>query len=278
LRVEEDAIIGREREHRRLVVADENRVQQTVLWWGGGDQPLPEGRFDLAYALRARNYRGEQQLQVEWIDARPLGSEATESARPALTIVDWRQDPNPRSGLETLSKEELIVWAEADAPGLSQDIRVENRLGLSPSSTLIIWTAPPGSVELVRAVEAVTPSTVCLVACEPATEKLRVFLERLMGMVKHDVRMRDGHVNVRRLAAAIGHREPTVRAGLQWLEVRGKLRIIKTSEESMTLQIEGEPSHDLHGVESRLRHLLNETAAYRRHFRAAPVEALGIAS
>lgn len=278
LRVEKDAIIGREREHRRLVVADESGVQQTVLWWGGGDQSLPEGRFDLVYALRARDYRGEQQLQVEWIDARPLRSVAAESTHPALKIVDWRQEPNPRTGLEALPKQELVVWAEVDDPGLSRDIRVENRLGLSPSAALIIWTAPPGPVELARAVEAVTPSTVCLVAFEPATDKLRVFLERLMGMVKHDVRTRDGHVNVNRLAAAIGHREPTVRAGLQWLEVRGKLCIVETSEESITLQMGGEPSRDLHGIESRLRCLFDETAAYRRHFRTAPVEALGIAS
>jgi single-stranded-DNA-specific exonuclease len=195
-----------------------------------------------------------------------------------LTIVDWRQEPDPRAGLEALSKQELVVWAEVEDPGLSQDIRVENRLGLSPSSALIIWTAPPGPVELARALEAVTPSTVCLVALEPATEEYRVFLERLMGMVKHDVRARDGHVNVGRLAAAIGHREPTVRAGLQWLEVRGKLRVVGTGEESMTLQRGGEPSPDPHGVESLLRRLLNETAAYRRFFRAAPVEALGIAS
>jgi hypothetical protein len=178
--------------------------------------------------------------------------------------------------LKTLSIQELVVWAELDDPGLSHDIRVENRLGLSPSPVLIIWTAPPGPAELARALEKVTPSTVYLVAFEPETERTRVFLERLMGMVKHDVQTRDGHVNLRRLAAALGHREATVRTGLQWLGVRGKLRIIETSEESMTLRMEGEPSRDLDRVESRLRRLLNETAAYRRHFRAAPVEALGI--
>jgi single-stranded-DNA-specific exonuclease len=70
LHIVEDAVIGRNGEHRRLVVADEQGTQQTVLWWQSAGQALPEGRFDLAYALRARDYRGEMQLQVEWLGAR----------------------------------------------------------------------------------------------------------------------------------------------------------------------------------------------------------------
>jgi hypothetical protein len=135
---------------------------------------------------------------------------------------------------------------------------------------------PPGPDELADVIQAVDPTTVYVVAVEPATSGVHVFLERLAGMVKYDLRMRDGRVNVRRLAAALGHREATVRTGLELLVAREGLRIVEADGVMLTLQAGGEPSLDFGNVESRLRHLLRETAAYRRHFRQAPVEALGI--
>ena len=113
-------------------------------------------------------------------------------------------------------------------------------------------------------------------ALEPLTTGLRRFLERLAGMVKYDLRARAGHVNVRRLAAALGHREATVRAGLNLLVARGQLRIIEIDEDSLVVRAGGEPLADFEYVESRLQRLLDETAAYRRHFRSAPAEVLGI--
>jgi hypothetical protein len=151
-----------------------------------------------------------------------------------------------------------------------------DRLGLTPAPVLVIWTAPPGPAELARSIQAVDPATVYLVAIEPATGQLRQFVERLVGMVKHDLRTRGGEVNIPRLAAALGQREATVRIGLEWLRARGELSIIESRRDTMALQAEGEPSPDLPDLAARLRRLLDETAAYRHHLRSAPLETLGI--
>jgi single-stranded-DNA-specific exonuclease len=277
LRIVEDALIGRESEHRRLVVVDEEGTRQTVLWWQGASQSLPEGRFDLAYALRARDYRGEMQLQVEWVDARIPGPVAELPSRPARTIVDWRTETNPQAMLAIILREEKIaVWVEDQQPGIVQEVGGADRLSLSRAPVLVIWTAPAGPVELAQTIQAVEPDTVYLIAAQPVTVGFRTFVEHLWGMLKHDLRMRDGQVNLHRLAAALGHRETTTKAGLKWLVAGGRISILETSGDILTVADGGVPSPDLQRVESRLRQMLEETAAYRRHFRTAPVEMLGL--
>jgi hypothetical protein len=103
-----------------------------------------------------------------------------------------------------------------------------------------------------------------------------VFIERLLGMVKHDLSRRGGQVAVQRLAAALSQRAETVRAGLEWLAARGQLSIIAVDGDTLSLQAGGKPVGDRHSLEARIRRLLDETAAYRRYFRSSPVEALGI--
>jgi single-stranded-DNA-specific exonuclease len=278
----EDSIIGRDGEHRRLVVTGEQGTQQTVLWWQGADQLLPEGRFDLAYALRARDYRGEAQLQVEWVDARPHGPVTVSPPRPTRTVVDWRREPDPHTALagvlaDSKAQGMVVIWTEGEErPGVTRGGVSVDRLRLTPAQTLIIWTAPPGPAELASALQTVDPATVYLVATEPVAVRLRPFLERLAGMVKHDLQARGGRVNVRRLAAVLGHREATVRAGLAWLVGQGQLSVVNSEGDTLTLQVGGEPSPDLPGLEARLQRLLDETAAYRRHLRSAPLETLGI--
>lgn len=83
-------------------------------------------------------------------------------------------------------------------------------------------------------------------------------------------------MNISRLAAALGHREVTVNAGLKWLEALGKIHIVDADEDTLTLQAGGEPLPDSQKIQARLEHLIKETAAYRRHFRSAPSEMLGI--
>jgi len=275
VQIVEDVVIGRDGEHRRLVVADEHGTQQTVLWWQGAGHTLPEGQFDLAYALRARDYRGEPQLQVEWVDARPREL-MTQRLLPTRVVIDWRTVADPHGALAGLPETGAVIWTEGDDPEAPQVVGGTDRLGLSSSPVLVIWTAPPGPDELDQAMKVVNPLRVYVFAVEPATAELQGFLDHLAGMIKHDLRVRGGQVNIRRLAAALGHREATVQAGLDWLIARGQLGIVGTSQDTLVLKAGGEPSPGSAHVGSRLRHILAETAAYRRHFQSAPIEILGI--
>ena len=63
-----------------------------------------------------------------------------------------------------------------------------------------------------------------------------------------------------------------------WLAGKGQVSIVASDKDTLMVRLgEGRPAPDLPDLEARLRWLLAETAAYRRHLRrSAPVEALGI--
>ena len=56
--------LGRRGEHLQVEVEDERGHRQRVIWWRGAGKDLPRGRFDLAYTLRTRVYRGEPEALV----------------------------------------------------------------------------------------------------------------------------------------------------------------------------------------------------------------------
>jgi single-stranded-DNA-specific exonuclease len=122
----------------------------------------------------------------------------------------------------------------------------------------------------------VDPEVVYLIALQPPVASLRSFLERLTRMLSYDLRVRGGYVSVSRLAAALGHREATIRTGVEWLASRSQMQVIEAEEDGLALRSGGQPPMDLQAVEMRLRRLINETAAYRRHFRSAPVATLDV--
>ena len=81
--------IGKAKEHLRLTVEDDNGNAQSILWWGGASEELPEEKsvIDLAYSLRARTFRGKRQLTLQFEDFRVVGAEFVE-LKPAKVEID----------------------------------------------------------------------------------------------------------------------------------------------------------------------------------------------
>lgn len=115
LNVLASSTIGRDGSHLQVVVKDEFDQTRRVLWWGGADWPLPEGPFDLACVVRASNYRGQRDVQVEWIDARPV--EAPEiDLRRRLAVIDQRGLDHPLPVLQQIAADAAVADAAvADA-------------------------------------------------------------------------------------------------------------------------------------------------------------------
>jgi len=269
--------VGRTGEHLQLIVEDEEGTAQRVIWWQGAGWPLPEGRFDLAYVVRASDYRGQRDVQVEWVDARPIEGPRPEgfpkTLRVSVEIVDYRREPSPLKVLERLrAREEAQVWAEAEARA---EIAGQDRYELQPSKALIIWTTPPGPAELQAVLDKVSPTTVYLFGIDPGLDHPETFLKRLAGLTRYALSSRQGRANVSTLAATTAQREATVRQGLAWLAARGHLVVL--SEEGDEIQL-AEGSHavsaDLPQIAAQLKALLEETAAYRAHFARAEKESL----
>jgi single-stranded-DNA-specific exonuclease len=259
--------IGRNGEHLQVIVEDGAGNIQKVLWWRGAGEPLPEGRFDLAYTVRASDYQGQRDVQVEWIDARSI-EELAVSLRPAapiIEVVDHRHELRPEKVLEQLqAQEEVQVWAEADAKA---KLKARDRRELGAAKTLAIWTVPPGPAEWQDALAKASPERVVLFGINPDLDDLEAFLKRLAGLTKHALKTNEGRVSISTLAAATAQRESTVWAGLAWLTARGHLVIASAGDDEIQLTAgTGKADPDLPRVTARLKMLLEETRAYRAHF------------
>ena len=269
----EHTTVGRTGEHMKLIVEDEEGTTQQVLWWRAEAADLPQGRFDLAYTVRASDFRGRRHVQVEWIDSRPLAEPTTlrRSPQPAVEVVDYRYAPDPRNELEQLQSEtEVTVWSEG-----KDTVSGLGRNDLAPAESLVIWTAPPGGPELRAALGQVSPRVVYLFAVDPGLGRPESFLTHLARLAKRALIEQGGTVDLSSLLTATAHREETVRAGLAWLEAKGHVVLLQGRDDVIRLTPgDGSESRALSGAAARLRALLEETAAYRAYVARADAEAL----
>jgi single-stranded-DNA-specific exonuclease len=265
--------VGRTGEHLKLIVEDEKGTPQPVLWWRAEPSDLPQGPFDLAYTVRASDYRGQRDVQIEWIDARPLeGPEkGPRLERPTVDVVDYRDVSDPRGELERLQAEKaLVVWSEGREAVAGRD-----RYQLGPSRSLAIWTTPPGGPELRATLAQVSPEAVYLFAVDPGLDRPESFLTHLARLVKRALLDEGGEVELSALAAATAQREETIRVGLRWLEARGHVVVLEKRPGAMRLApSDGSETEGLSDIGERLRALLQETTAYRAYVARADAEAL----
>jgi single-stranded-DNA-specific exonuclease len=258
-------------------VEDAWGTAQEVIWWDGAGEPMPDGKFDLAYTVRSNDYRGVRGIQVTWVDARPAAlAEVEAKVEAELEVVDYRGAANPGALLKDLqTRAEVVVWCEGENCTQYALRNTQSRTSLAPSSYLAIWTTPPGPAELRAALERVKPQTVYLFGVDPGYGSPSAFLGRLAGLVKHALNVHDGGARISELAAATAAREATVRAGLTWLAARGSIGLtFGDGDEVRVSSGDGDARSDLAQATSRLEALLAETAAYRAYYAAADKDRL----
>ncbi len=265
LRLGEVASVGRNGEHRRVRVRNEEGSELEVMWWNGAEERLPSGAFDLAFQVQARDYRGERRLLVEWVDCRLVEAP---TVRPPLRVVDHRSKAEPASRLWELltAHPDLQVWGE----GLKMDeIPIRNRSQLVPGRALVIWTAPPGPDVLQAALAVVDPQEVHLFGrLVSEMDAPRSFLRRLEGVIKYSLAKLGGKVDLPRAAAALGHRAAAVRLGIDYWASRGTLTVVEERDTYVLVREGGRAREEVRvAVEEALGSVLGETAAYRRYFR-----------
>jgi single-stranded-DNA-specific exonuclease len=61
--------MGKEKQHVKLWVTD-GAVTHEAVWWNGGDQSLPVGKFDLAFAPQINEFNGRRTVQLKVLDWR----------------------------------------------------------------------------------------------------------------------------------------------------------------------------------------------------------------
>ncbi len=255
--------IGPTREHLRLTIEDQNGQTQSLLWWGGAGENLPEPgqHLDIAYSLRATSYRGQRQITLHFRAWRSIEPTPLTLRRLAPTLHDWRSRPS-WSDLPP----DALVWAEG-----SDSSRGVSRLALHPAEHFVIYTTPPSPAELRAALKTVQPQVVYVIARSPADHTPETFLTRLAGLCKYALNRRSGVTSLSKLAAAMAARPVAVEIGLHWLAAGGHLNIT-TQNDQVTLSPQ-KPEKDPYlqaELFVALRSVLMETAAYRNYFTHTP--------
>jgi single-stranded-DNA-specific exonuclease len=260
--------LGKAREHRKLWVEDESGSVRDILWWGGGEEELPEegSVFDIAYSLRASTFRGERQVTLQFEEFRVIQEPPVELRKREVEIGDWRVGGMT---IESLPMGTL-VWAEGE-----DRTKGKNRYELQPSDEFAILTAPPSPQVLRQALDVVKPSKVHVFAVTPAAERTDDFLSRLAGLAKFVINQRAGVVTVQELAAVTGQREGAVQVGLEWLAAGGHISAESENDAYRLSKGDGNTNQYLQKeLYVAVKGILQETAAYRAHFGRANLENL----
>ncbi len=267
LALESAAPVGKGGEHVRLTVSDEAGNKLPVLWWNGGSEELPQGRFDLAYTIRTSDYKGQKQVTVELVDFRETEGERVTVQRQKVEVIDWREKKKERESFifHLSSFIPYEIWAEGEHK------KAVNGLGrheLKAAETLVIWTTPPYGDVLREVMEKVKPQKVILVCQEPEWD----FLTRLAGVVKFVLKQRGGRVSLNELAAGSGERLAAVRLGLEYLSKQGQVTVESESGGGIVLAASNARTDEAAAAEIKIQieKMMAESAAYRRFFSKNP--------
>jgi single-stranded-DNA-specific exonuclease len=267
--------VGRSGDHLLLTIEDELGHSQQSIWWQGAGNSLPETKFDLAFSVRASTYRGQRDVQIEWIDYRVAETDllSLSTKKQPIEVIDYRHEPDPIARIKELQDEgKLQIWGEAcsekQPPCLDRD-------SLGEADHLAIWTIPPGPMEMGEAIKKVKPKVVFLFGVNPGMDHPKAFLTRLVGLVKNRVKTSTGFISLSVLAGATSQRIQTIKTGLEWLEDHGYVRMEYVNQDVVKISIEKKKKNeDTKTSSARLNAMLAESAAFRRYYLSASTERL----
>ena len=271
LNLKSHSLIGKNKEHRQLIVENSRGLSQKVLWWQSAGFPLPEGTFDLVFNLRPSNFRGQEDIQLTWVThlEQSLPMEITSAA--IAEIVDHRQHSKPLLALADIQTNEtdICIWGENLPDNLAPAL---NRLKLVPAEALVIWNAPPGRTELLAAFRKVSPHKVYLFAHAPKDNLLSLIKESIQNALDEQ----DSWISLEQLAANSAQTIPVVHTLINLFQANGQLTLLEQQGDRIRIQRGGTPSDPavIEHIKNTLQLLFAETQAYRRYFASALPETL----
>ena len=266
--------IGKAKEHLRLTIEDESGHTQSVLWWSGAGEDLPDlstslregSTFDIAYTLRASTFRGQKQVTLQFEEFRITEEQTVEVKKQKTDVVDLRMEERGKKK----EWEHALVWAEG-----ANKAEGKSRFDLYKADEFVIYTTPPSLADLRAALEIVKPKKIYVVGIATATEKTDAFLARLAGMTKYAINNKGGKASVKELAVAIAQRESIIRIGLEWLAAGGHVSIVGEGEAVLLSAGNGEANQYVQKeLYLAVKGILEETAAYREYFARANIESI----
>ena len=258
--------VGANNEHRQVLVSDREGNELHLIWWNGGDEPLPEAEFDLVCKLTQTNYKGSPQLSAEWVDHRLSESGKLEVKSRQIEMVDYRSIPTPNIQLQKCleSDPSAALWGE----GITiEEFPYQGRHELKKAPHLIIWTAPPSRTVLQQAINQVQPTRVTVFGLPPGLDQVDKFSNRLAGIAKYALAHMGGEAELSRMAAGCASEETTVILGLQVWQAKGHFSIEIAGESVHITSNQPTPDTELQQEYKKLlTDQLEESGSFRKSF------------
>jgi single-stranded-DNA-specific exonuclease len=224
LQIVSSRALGRGKEHYKFILEDANGNTFPAVWWNAEIEHLPPGKFDLAFSLRENYYKGESNIQLEWIDFQIRDSTQDESrALKSFQLIDLRSTfDSIETAIKKVPNQNYLIYQEPPASGLENAV---GRTGLFPVDCLILASLPPSLQEIQKIIQITHPKMIILAFEKPAKYSVLTFLKQLSGFIIYAIRNREGVANISELAEAANTREDTIKAGISWLVADGKINI-----------------------------------------------------
>lgn len=264
IRIVSCSIIGRNEEHLRLIVEDDNDNRETVFWWGGAGNSLPQEKCNLALILKINHFQGSKQPQLEMIDYWFDEAQQLDLNLPKLEVIDLRTRYDIFDFKIKLEEPEAFFWSEIlDIQGVETKPRSE----AEPSDLLYVVSLPPSPDIFKEVLKIVQPQKVFFLGKDPKIDNIEKFLRRLGGLCKYALTMNKGGIPLIKLGEAMAHTISAVHNGLQWLNARGEFLIQEASNGEVIIGAgkAEKINYELLGhVEKELRQQIRESRAYRK--------------
>ena len=281
--VQDQKAIGRNEDHLKFQVRDDEGNTQTVLWWNAGDQSLPEDKFDLAANISINEWKGNKQVQLTLIDIRPSTRIEIKSSVPILEIIDQREFNDPMKILETVP-DDTVIWLEGvnrkketeKIERINPGLRVVNRREFIPSKTLIIWSTPPSQDAVRDIMEKINPNKIILLREITEPTSAETLLRTILGLIKYSIEHNDGIISYVSLASSSNQEVKTIHQAIQWLTAIGEIQIINETGDHVVVSkgIGIQNQESVKSLWQNLSQMLNETIAYQSFFKRADNQTL----
>ncbi len=267
---------GKGKEHLQMLVQSSDGTQYHVVWWQGADLPQPENRFDLVYKTRINIFRGVVEVRFEWVDFREISEEIVSSRQKGrkkkIINLDYRDSRNPEQVLQNiLTEQPAQVWSE----GLVKcPVSTRNRIELSNSSTLVIWTAPPSPQVFLQILEKVKPEKLYWFNKQTNILNLRDLIRECYSLLRKTCSENSScFVSVEEYSMWLGTTPQIVNLIIQGLQAQGLLEV--SSEEGYSRNIRLKRTNvdnsKIKEIQASLETLQKEIQAYRELYQKTPV-------
>lgn len=265
--------IGRNGDHLQVTVEDLQGNAHRFLWWQGAGSPLPDGLFDVAYTARINQFRGENQLQLEWVDFRPAAEPPVIELRRRkhpLQFEDYRAiiDTSELAGLP----DEVSIFCEGK---VEVSITGCDRFHIQPANHLVILSIPPSPDVLQNIVKQVQPEKLTFYGFIPRERNLTTYLAEFAAWLKVQKDQAQIASSLENIASQFSVTTPVVRSTLEWFASKGKIGYLINDQGCITFTVPVKPDPAAASrYEAQIIRQFDEIAAYQRHYLSAPLEAL----